>query len=515
MQSLELIDTEELLTRIGAKKPGHVPAPPQAANSIGRDAGLARVCSDGERTRHLVSQAGRLIRLGLSETDVLVALQGWNARNTPPLDDTKVAETVASIARTHERNYGPQAVTPLFDLASASIETMLRTAPPKRQWLLEDCLPIGIVGLIVAPGGTGKSQFMLQLGAAVATGLPLAEHWNIASPGRALLLMAEDEIPEIHRRLSAVQTALMQRHKGLGHGLKDRLYIRSMAGECNLMTRSDQRGRIEPTDYVDRLIAVARQIPDLRLVVVDPISRFRGGDENRADDATRFVEELERLRKALGCTVVACHHVSKGAATSNTPSQHALRGSSALTDGVRWQMQLTASKQDPTRGNPLPPHVTASVTKNNYGPPQDDIVLVRGDGGYLSVPNATSMPIRLEDRIKRKLIDEASQGRVYSKESFATTFAGLKGEFGIGVQALRKAIGGLVTNRVLSIGPQQKLTVSAVQPIQRNPTKRNIAASAATSALPMGVKGLADRFGLDESNGELQAVAAAAARFGR
>src|SRR3546814_17580342 len=62
-------------------------------------------------------------------------------------------------------------------------------------------LPTGIVGMIVAPGGTGKSQFVLQLGVTVATGIPLCGVWPGIERGKALLLLAEDEIDEVHRRL--------------------------------------------------------------------------------------------------------------------------------------------------------------------------------------------------------------------------------------------------------------------------------------------------------------------------
>ncbi|MDZ7750011.1 MAG: AAA family ATPase [Halofilum sp. (in: g-proteobacteria)] len=51
------------------------------------------------------------------------------------------------------------------------------------------------------------------------------------------------------------------------------------------------------------MAAVARDIPDLRLIVLDSVSRFRGGEENSNDDATRFVEAVESLREQTGAAI--------------------------------------------------------------------------------------------------------------------------------------------------------------------------------------------------------------------
>src|SRR3546814_14499736 len=82
----------------------------------------------------------------------------------------------------------------------------------------------------------------------------------------------------------------------------------------------------------------------LKLIVIDPASRFRGGNENSADDVTRFVEQLERLRQETGATVLVCHHANKASMneTTGVRGQAATRGSSAMTDGVRWQLNLSS-----------------------------------------------------------------------------------------------------------------------------------------------------------------------------
>ena len=133
------------------------------------------------------------------------------------------------------------------------------------------------------------------------------------------------------------------------------------------------------TDYVDRLALTAQQIPDLKLIIVLVFAAAT----NAAQDTTRFVEALERLRSATGATVLLVHHTNKGSMNADEVNQGASRGSSALTDGVRWQMSLSkpTAKQATSAGvstHNLHQYVLATITKNNGAPPQAPVLLLRG-----------------------------------------------------------------------------------------------------------------------------------------
>ena len=66
-----------------------------------------------------------------------------------------------------------------FDLSAAGVGLMLETDPPPRLWLVKDRLPLGVVGLLAAAGGTGKSMGVLQLAVSVATGLPWLDRKSV------------------------------------------------------------------------------------------------------------------------------------------------------------------------------------------------------------------------------------------------------------------------------------------------------------------------------------------------
>ena len=440
---------------------------------------LLRTYPDGERTSALTKVVGYLLAKDLPVETVRQMALDWNDRQSPPLDVGKVHSTVESLAKADVRNHperhkGP--LTPLFDIADANIDLLLRTSPPARRWLLSNMLPLGIVGMIVAPGGTGKSQFVLQMGVTVATGIPLCGVWQVGERGKALLLLAEDEIDEVHRRLDRIITELSPSHPAMAADLRQGLLIKSLTASNNLMTRAQRRGDVEATDYVDRLLLTVAGIPDLKLIVIDPASRFRGGDENAADDATRFVEQLERVRHATGATVLVCHHANKASMNpaSGTRGQSATRGSSAMTDGVRWQLNLAPSGSDAKKGLDASKHyLSAELTKSNYGPPIDAEILIRKPNGYLVGLRVGGVPVTLEDRVLQLIRDEAALGKGYSANQIELTFGGESGHLKAGKVAVRTAIKTLLTARKIR-RERNKLVAMPDKPISFPPDASSI-----------------------------------------
>jgi hypothetical protein len=368
---------------------------------------LLAPCGDGQRTSHLVGLAGSYLAMGFTLDQTIEHCLMWNQRNTPPLDDAKVISTCTSIATSDARNHPErsrgdvfallQPITPLFDLNQARIDHFLLTPPPPQRWVLDGVLPLGVVAAMVSPGGMGKSQLLMQLSYSVATRILLAGHWQVGESGSVLMLCAEDGVDEIHRRVDRI-------HKQLGGGLSsaamkqltDRLFVRSMIGEDLLMTMVGKNNEAIRTILVERLALTAKQAADIKLLVIDPASRFRGGDENSNQHATRFVQALEYLAQTTGATVLIAHHASKASAYGDEATAQSSRGASALSDGIRLQFALTpvaarskfgANMSDDERRR----HVEVSVVKTNYTAPQAPVLLRREDDGYLqAVAGATS-----------------------------------------------------------------------------------------------------------------------------
>ena len=435
---------------------------------------MQKSCKDAERTLHLTQLIGSLLASGFDLDESVEHCHRWNKNNQPPLEDDKIEQTCQSIHATDQRNHPeryPELFknTPLFDLQQGRIDKYLNTPPPPRRWLLTDLVVLGKVGAVIAPGGSSKSQWMLQLGVSVATGIALAGHWEVGETGGVIVFFAEDDNDEIHRRLHRIQNHL----KLAGHGkalaaLNDRLYIFSTIGTDTLLTKKGQTGEVSATVTVDRIAALARQVPDLRLIVIDPCSRFRGGEENANEDATRFVEALEKLAQLTSATVMLAHHANKNSSSTGDVSQGASRGASALTDGLRWQMNLNrptdaqASKFNLSK-DALGNFVAAAVTKTNYSAIPEPVLLERGQDGYLSAVNAAQARRNAEQMAIVSILKVlAAQPKPISARTLEARYGGLKNVLKMSKQKVRDVLKLAVERGYIDGGERKPLTVSSM-----------------------------------------------------
>ena len=425
---------------------------------------LLAPCGDGQRTAHLLGLAGSYLQRGFDVNQTIEHCLLWNQRNTPPLDPDKVISTCRSIAVSDSRNHPDrdhsQAFTPLqivltppvawFDLADARIDGYLQAPPPPIRWVLDGFLPLGIVAAIVAQGGVGKSQLLMQLGYSVATGITLAGQWPVGETGTVLMLCAEDSTDEIHRRVHRI-------HHQLGAGmppamkarLQDNFLIRSVTGMDVLLTQALKNGEIVRTQLVEPLLLTAQQAKNLKLIIIDPAARFRGGDENSNPHATRFVQVLEYLALTTGATVLIAHHTGKGATNSKETNQDASRGASALTDGIRWQMALTSLTSTTKGYNGLPKetrhlYMEARLVKTNYTAPQPEVLLLRGDDGYLQATTdpLAMAPTYIQDKLNQLAVLRLIQGdtKGLTARQLETQHGGLSKDFKTSEKGLRALV---------------------------------------------------------------------------
>lgn len=341
-------------------------------------------------------------------------------------------------------------VEPLFDIESARASRFFRSSPPPRTWILKDCLPAGIVGGIVASGGTGKSQAMLQLAASVAAGLPFCDTWEVGEPGEVLALMAEDDDAELHRRMLHIARELERVNPGrnVKSAVGQNCVIKSLVGGNNLLTKLYPDREVRQTDLVARVIATAGQLSNPKLIILDPASRFRGGVENSAEDVTRFIEALECIRAAFpSATVLVVHHTNKWSSQADEQSAGAARGSSAFSDNLRFQLNLAALNKSEAARVPAGErhmYLSVTVTKNNYAPPQPTVYLKRGEGGVLTKTSLNNVGGKNDGNLQLQILarvrDIARDGEPLSAEQFQKEFGGKTNVFSVGVMALRGVI---------------------------------------------------------------------------
>lgn len=278
---------------------------------------------------------------------------------------------------------------PLFTPDQSAFGRFLESEPPPMRWVLEGLLPAGITGLVASPGGVGKSNLVYSLGFSVATGCPFAG-FDVGEEGSFLYLAAEDDEDELHRR----GRRILDHYRQVGAWshmadamVAERLHVVSRVGENNLLTTRGGDGEVHLTPLVDRVIETANQLPQLQVIVLDPVTRFRGGKASDEDDTTRFVEALEVISKATGATVLGTAHVTK-ASMRDGGGQEVVRNSSALVDGVRWVAVLQDLREDEASTWGVDKadahqYIRLEIPKSNYAAPFAGMWLRRDTSGLL------------------------------------------------------------------------------------------------------------------------------------
>jgi len=222
---------------------------------------------------------------------------------------------------------------------------------------------------VAAPGGTGKSFFLMQLALSVATGYELITGIapKYAGPVR-LLNFEDDDIDTSNRGIDILNEF------GIDDDLTERLYLHPLAGyRLDLVTRE---GSVDQ-EAVKWLLA---QADGMRLLIIDPLSHITSSDENDNALRTLLVQTLKHIAREKECAILIAHHTNKGDADS---AQGWLRGASALVDAARYV--LTMQKwQDSWR-------LRLQWVKLNGVAPIADICLKREPNGVLRRDMNTEM----------------------------------------------------------------------------------------------------------------------------
>lgn len=295
------------------------------------------------------------------------------------------------------------ASAPWADRVTPALSDWFTKKPEPRKWLLTDnraggagVLPAGKVGMLIGEGGVSKTMSFVSLAIAVATGTPWLGAYDVELAGRVLLALGEEDAEEVQRRCYNAARAARVNAPPQGS-----IVALPLAGVPCSMVEADERGNAIDAPFLTWLrsyvaAAVAAAAP-FSLILVDPLSRFAGADaeiDNAA--ATRFVQALEAIAATSGATVLVAHHTNKtsrgnGASVTGASA----RGSSAIYDGVRWAVSLSAERVNSTDDAGLPDALTEIVTlatvKSNYSRKGEPVLLRRdSDNGGALVPLCTA-----------------------------------------------------------------------------------------------------------------------------
>ena len=180
-----------------------------------------------------------------------------------------------------------------------------------QRWLVEQLWGASSVGLIGGAPKCSKTWLGLDLALSVATGTACLGRYAVPESGPVLVYLAEDALPILRQRVEG-----MARHRGLN---LQQVEIHVITAPTLRLDREQHRGQ---------LLQTAQRLRP-RLLLLDPLVRLHGIDENNAGEVAGLLAYIRTLQRQLDLSVILVHHTRKNAAGGIAAGQ-ALRGSSDL-----------------------------------------------------------------------------------------------------------------------------------------------------------------------------------------
>jgi len=311
--------------------------PAVVAFGVGRMAGVARALRERFPAAHLVlvADGGKGSQCAAIVKDVhgtWVEMPEGSPSNYDLNDYHQEHRNLAQVAALLERTKGP---TTRFKLSERTADRLFIGEPPPVNWLVRRIFPLGACCLIASPPNVGKSMLALDLAAKVA-GYPgplcpaYAFGAEVAAHGRAVYVSAEDDEPEIHRRLWSLCGGVMPAG----------LHVLSLpdVGHFGIIEADRVTKEFKATEAWRDFVAEIRRLPGVKLILLDTLQALTTGDTNTVEATQPLMNEATALASATGACVLLVHHVTKGSTKeirTALDAMEAIRGSGAIAGTAR------------------------------------------------------------------------------------------------------------------------------------------------------------------------------------
>ena len=309
----------------------------------------------------------------------------------------------------------------------------LNGEPKKREWIVPDWIPKGVVSSLSGDGGMGKTLIAQQLLYACGLG---GKWLGLDVPAvRGLGVFCEDDEDELHRRHNAIK-------KDLGHPIDNPFtdtWIWPRVGYDNLFVTFDRDNRPLVSPFFAQ---VMRHVMEKRieLLVLDTIADMFGGNEIIRAQVNFFIKAtcgafIKQAKDAgFVLTVILLSHPSQAGRNTGTGES----GSTAWNNAVRARLYLTRPEDG------LPEQRVLTRKKSNYSVSGDDVKLdlLWADGVLKLASGSNAVAVKsVENQILQMVGIAWDSGRPYKgKRGDNARF--LDGE-------VVKAIGDRVTREVI------------------------------------------------------------------
>lgn len=262
----------------------------------------------------------------------------------------------ALLARARRTHYVVRPTLPITSFAAGKVlgplrdqEFLVGTAGAGREGGL---VPREALITVAGSGGIGKTTALLELGAKIAAWDPATEPaplfmgHEIRRAGRVVFLTAEETLDNLNRKLARLNFTEAERKR-----LDERLFLLSMhapeIGPARPLIEFDDKTRAAVlTPAWHWLAAQVAAMPDVALVVIDPVGVFLSCDLNAYNQVYAVLAPLAELANVAECAVCLSAHTNKSrgsgknGARLETDLLSSVNGSVALPNASRTMIVM-------------------------------------------------------------------------------------------------------------------------------------------------------------------------------
>jgi putative DNA primase/helicase len=249
----------------------------------------------------------------------------------------------------------------------------------KIRWLWAHRVPLGKLCLFVGVPGSGKSLCAGDVAARLSSGAAWFDAENTFPPSESLLLCGEDDIEDTTiPRLQAAGADLSKIH-----------FLKSVITGSAETADERELGFDQDLRQVEEYL---QEHPEVRLIVVDPVSNYLGAAKMNSEQEIRAVLiPLKNLAEKMGVAIIGVMHLNKKA---DTGAINRVGGAMAFVGVARVVYLFQASDDEPEEGavNRLQQHfmvvMKANITKRVEGLIYEipaRAVVVEGSDEYMPV----------------------------------------------------------------------------------------------------------------------------------
>lgn len=253
------------------------------------------------------------------------------------------------------QNPAPTSDDTSLDWKTVSISDVLTNPPQPPEFIIEDLVPSGLLTLISAHGGSGKS--MLALITAMHAAIGRRFLGKSVKHSRVVFFSGEDDERILRFRIATICRVYEMDPKEVEKNL---LIVDSSSNPC---LYEEQSSRHDVTAGYHKLADIISSF-DANLLIIDNASDTFNANENNRSQVRGFIRSLVKIAKHRKITTILLSHTDKNRTTGGRKNE-SYSGSTQWHNSARSRLFLESEDDCPT--------VTLKQEKSNHGKKSDDI----------------------------------------------------------------------------------------------------------------------------------------------